>query len=339
MGRRRIGKSRLIEEFAKRSKGYRLLAVSGLPPEPGVNEEAQRQAIARSLQQSLNIPPIAHSDWSDVFAHIAHNTRKGRWIVLLDELSWMATGDRAFLGKLKNAWDHAFKKNDKLILVLCSSVSSWIERNLLSSTGFVGRVSWQIDLEPLPLVDCVQFSGLQSPQLSPYDRLKMLAVSGGVPKYLEELLGSLTAEQNIRRLCFQPEGLLFNEFEHIFHSLFARRSETYERIVKALVASSLDLTGICKAIGVQKNGVISSYLDDLVMAGFLSKDATWELRTAGTKNQHRYRIRDNYLRFLPAIRAAATLPDPAKALYRQAAGNAAGMGYRNGTAVREPRPA
>ncbi|MBW2731610.1 MAG: ATPase [Deltaproteobacteria bacterium] len=296
-GRRRNGKSRLIEEFARRSRGYRFLALSALAPEPDVTEAMQRDAIASSLERTLKIPPIAHANWSDVLAHIAYNTKKGRWIVLLDEVSWMAQRDPAFLGRLKTAWDQLFKQNDQLILVLCSSVSSWIEKNLLSSTGFVGRVSWSLRLEQLPLEHSALFPGLRSATHSAYDILKMLAVTGGVPKYLEELLGEMTAEQNIRRLCFQPEGLLFNEFDHIFHTLFEGRSDLYRRIVTALVATRLDLGGVCDALGNQKSGVISSYLDDLVMAGFLAKDPSWELRTGKTKRQHLYRIRDNYLRF------------------------------------------
>jgi len=296
-GRRRNGKSRLIEEFARRSRGYRFLALSALPPEPGVTEAVQRDALARSMERALGIPPIAHSDYSDLFAHIAHNTKRGRWIVLLDEISWMAGRDPAFLGKLKTAWDLQFKQNDRLILVLCSSVSSWIEKNLLSSTGFVGRISWTIRLEQLPLEHCIMFPGLRSATHSAYDVLKLLAVTGGVPKYLEELIGAMTAEQNIRRLCFEPEGLLFNEFDQIFHTLFERRSELYRRIVTALATTRLDLEGVCNALGVKKSGVVSSYLNDLVTAGFLAKDPLWELRTAKTKRQHLYRIRDNYLRF------------------------------------------
>jgi hypothetical protein len=90
----------------------------------------------------------------------------------------------------------------------------------------------------------------------------MLAVTGGVPKYLEELLPTMTAEQNIRRLCFEPEGLLFNEFDQIFHTLFERRSKLYRRIVTALANTRLDLSGVCAAIAHEKSGVIGTYLDE-----------------------------------------------------------------------------
>lgn len=296
-GRRRNGKSRLVEEFARRSRGYRFLSLSALPPEPGIDEQRQREAVVKSLQRQLQLPPLAHTDWGDVFTHIAHNTARGRWIVLLDEVSWMARHDPAFLGKLKNAWDQQLKRNDKLILVLCSSVSSWIEENLLGSTGFVGRVSWTVRLEQLPLEHCTRFPGMRAGQNAPYDLLKMLAVTGGVPRYLEELLAELTAEQNIRRLCFRPEGLLFREFDQIFHTLFDQRSATYRQLVQSLARGRLDLGAICEALDRPKGGVLSGYLDDLVTAGFLAKEPSWELRTGRVKRQHLYRIKDNYLRF------------------------------------------
>ena len=296
-GRRRNGKSRLVEEFARRSRGYRFLSLSALPPEPGVDEERQRDAVVKSLERQLGLPPLGHADWSDVFAHIAHHTARGRWIVLLDEVSWMARQDPAFLGRLKNCWDQQLRRNDELILVLCSSVSSWIEENLLSSTGFVGRVSWTVQLDQLPLKHCVRFAGMRGAHKAPYDLLKMLAVTGGVPRYLEELLAELTAEQNIRRLCFRPEGLLFREFDQIFHSLFDRRSGVYRQLVESLARGRLDLGEICRALDKPKGGVVSSYLDDLVTAGFLAKEPGWELRTGRVKRQHHYRIKDNYLRF------------------------------------------
>src|SRR3990167_5498461 len=62
-----------------------------------------------------------------------------------------------FLGNLKNAWDMEFSSNPNLILILCGSVSSWIEKNIVNSTGFVGRPSLYLTLEELPLSDCNLF--------------------------------------------------------------------------------------------------------------------------------------------------------------------------------------
>ncbi len=67
----------------------------------------------------------------------------------------------------------------------------------------------------------------------------MLAVTGGVPRYLEELRPDLSAEGNLHRLCFHREGLLFKEFDQIFHDLFRRRGPFYKGLLERLVHGGL----------------------------------------------------------------------------------------------------
>lgn len=102
-------------------------------------------------------------------------------------------------------------------MVLCGSVSSWIDYNILNSADFMGRVSLSIDLRELPLADCNQFWNSASGEVSVLEKFRILAVTGGVPRYLEEIDYSATAEQNIKDLCFRKEGILFNEFENQEH--------------------------------------------------------------------------------------------------------------------------
>ena len=111
---------------------------------------------------------------------------------------------------------------------------SWIEENILSKTGFFGRISLRMTLEELPLHHCNEFWGELKDKISAYEKLKVLAVTDGVPRYLEEIHPELTAEENIYRLCYQRECVLFNEFDDIFADLFQKRSQRYKDIVRCL---------------------------------------------------------------------------------------------------------
>ncbi len=294
-GRRRIGKSRLIEEFAK---GTKFVSFSGLPPTEGVTAQHQRDEFARQLARIFYVPVPYSSDWSDLFWHLAHHTKKERCVILLDEISWMAHKDPTFLGKLKNAWDLHFKKNVGLILVLCGSVSSWIEKNILSSTGFVGRVDLILTLNELSLQECDEFWGNYRDQWSSYEKFKILSVTGGVPRYLEIISPQYTAEENLKRLCFVREGFLFNEFKQIFNDLFARRSKTYQEILLSLINQPYaTLEDIFKTLDMKKSGVMSGYVEDLILAGFLKKDYTWSIRKGNISKLSHLRISDNYVRF------------------------------------------
>ena len=294
-GRRRIGKSRLIEEFSKEfSKKY---LFTGLVPTPATTKESQREEFIQQMVRQ-ELPNIKGNDWSDIFFELSKKTKKGSVLIALDEIAWMGSKDADFLGKLKIAWDQFFEKNSKLVLVVASSVSSWIDKNILNSTGFFGRVDLTLTLEELSIKDCVKFWKDRQESVSSHEKLKMLAVTGGVPKYLEMINPKISTEENIRKLCFLKSGLLFNEFERIFHDLFSRRSETYKKIVLALSNHhSMSQEEISKEIGIRSGKTFSDYLKDLSEAGFISADFSWDIKSARMSKLRKYRLSDNYLRF------------------------------------------
>jgi hypothetical protein len=294
-GRRRVGKSRLIDEFAKGKTFFRFV---GLGPNPEVTAQMQRDEFARRLRQYFpELPELRASDWGELFDLLAARTGKDKLVILFDEISWMAHDDASFLGKLRNAWDESFQKNNQLMLVLCGSISSWIERNILSSTDFVGRVNYVLTLKELTLPFCAEFWGRHAKQVSAYDKLKFLAVSGGIPLYLENLDPRIPVDDNLKQLCFEPGALLLREFDNIFHDLFGLRSKIYKQLVLGLIDGPADIATICRRMKVEPSGAITEYLTDLVEAGFLSRDYTWALQTATRSKLSRFRLSDNYLRF------------------------------------------
>ncbi len=292
-GRRRIGKSRLIEEFAK---PYDFYFFSGIPPTAKTTAQSQRDEFASQLSKQ-GLPKVKADDWNDLFLMLADKVKNGRAIILLDEISWMGSLDPDFLGKLKNAWDLHFKKNPLLVLVLCGSASSWIEKNILGSTGFLGRVSYTLSLGELPLKDCKEFWGEKSQLVSAMEKLKILSVTGGIPRYLEEIDAGISAEDNIKNLCFTKGALLADEFDRIFSSLFLRNSEYYKKIVEALAAGDKEFTEICDSLDSELSGRILEYLDELELSGFIKKDYTWHLDSGTDAKLRKYRLSDNYLRF------------------------------------------
>ena len=295
-GRRRIGKSRLAMEFGRNLQTF---IFSGLPPADVTNitAQTQREEFARQMQREVGILAIRADDWGDLFWHLSQRVKKGRILVILDEITWMGSKDPAFLGKLKIAWDLYFKNTPKLIMILSGSMSGWIEKNILSSTGFVGRISLDMVLDELPLHVCNQFWGKNRDRISSYEKFKILSVTGGVPRYLEEIDPDLTAEENIHLLGFQKGSLFFREFDRIFSDLFSKRSGKYKKIVVTMAKGTQDINGICKLLEIKKGGLISDYLEDLVETGYVARDLTWTIKDGKRSQLSRYRLKDNYLRF------------------------------------------
>lgn len=293
-GRRRIGKSRLIEEFAK---GHRFIRFSGIPPVSNTTAQSQRDIFGKQLADQLDLPGVQATDWADLFTLLAKQTATGQVVILLDEISWMGSQDPTFLGKLKNAWDILFKQNSQLILILCGSVSTWIEENIIKSTGFFGRISLYLTLEELPLGACNQLLTQQGFRGSVYEKFKILSVTGGIPWYLEQIQPVLNADENLKHLCFSPDGMLFREFDLIFHDLFGSKGTLYKQIIELLAQSTLEFNQISQALRYSNSGMLSSYLDGLIQAGFVTRDYTWLPNTKKISRLSHFRLSDNYLRF------------------------------------------
>ena len=235
-GRRRVGKSRLIEEFGGHFEHSYVF--SGLAPDRNTTAEHQLQEFSRQIARQFKTARAFHEDWSDAFWAVAERVQLGSVLLFFDEISWMGSKDPTFLAKIKDVWDRRLKQNDRLVFVVCGSASSWIEENLLSSSAFVGRISYTLTLEPLPLADCDRF---WPDTISAYEKFKILAVTGGIPKYLEEVNPKQPAEDNIKRLCFTRGGFLVEEFDLIFSDIFLRDSEDYRKIVEALCGGAKDV--------------------------------------------------------------------------------------------------
>lgn len=291
-GRRRIGKSRLVKEFGKSFEHF--YSFSGLPPEKGATIENELEEFSRQISRNFNLPFAKYQDWSDALWAVGENVKSGKVLLFFDEISWMGSKDPNFLGKIKNFWDLHLKNNNKLIFIVCGSASSWVEKNILSSTGFLGRISYNLTLKELPLSDCSKF---WPSNISFKEKLKVLSVTGGVPKYLEEINPKLSAEENIKRLCFEEGGLLVEEFDQIFADIFLRDSVYYKKIIEILSTGAKEPTEIQKELQINTPGRLSEYLWELELAGFISRDHTWNIKTGQDSKLSSYRLKDNYLRF------------------------------------------
>jgi hypothetical protein len=176
-------------------------------------------------------------------------------------------------------------------------VSTWIEENIMSSTAFFGRVSLYLTLEELPLNDCNLLLDTQGFRGSIYEKFKLLAICGGIPWYLQQVQANVTADENIKNLCFHKDGLLFIEFDLIFHDLFQKRSLIYRPIVEALANGPKEYNQISSELKYPKSGALSSYLEDLIQSGFISRDYTWGIKAGKPSRLSHFRLSDNYLRF------------------------------------------
>ena len=295
-GRRRIGKSSLIEEFARRTADA-FIVLEGIAPRKGLSDRRQRAHFCEQLSVFVH-KRVRAANWISAFQALDEAIpSSGRTVVLLDEISWMGAYNPDFAGILKIAWDRYFSKHERLVVVFCGSVSAWIAQNILNSTGFVGRNSLDLELDELPFGKCMELLGPLGRHLSANERIDFLSVAGGVPKYLLEIHPEYSVEENVRRMCFTRNGLLFREFDETFSSVFGRKAVSRRKALECLAERPASVSEFAARTHAPEGGRLSMILRDLRHAGFVGSDAGLNPATGEPLRQERYRIKDNYTRF------------------------------------------
>ena len=129
---------------------------------------------------------------------------------------------------------------------------------------------------------------------SRYDIVRCYMIMGGIPYYLELLSSKLPFSQNIDRLFFAEDGELWDEFEHLYKTLFSN-SDSYIKVVEALSTKASGLTRgeIVDETGLKNNGDLSKILKDLVLSGFVRVSGFYKKKKKDTL----YQLRDYYTAF------------------------------------------
>lgn len=296
-GRRRIGKSTLVEKFAEKER-CRFIKIEGKRPAPGLTDVDELATFARQLADQTGAERGTPADWPDAFRRLDGRIGdREKTVVLLDEVSWLAHYADGFADDFKIAWDNLFKKHDRLVLVLCGSVSSWIRENIIDNSAFFGRRSLDIIVPELPLADCAKFWGPAASRIAPREILDVLSVTGGVPRYLEEIDPGLSAFENIRRLCFCPNALLRTDFGEMFRDVVTRERDFSGSVLKCLSDGPRTAAEIEASLGIGKGGRVTAVLERLSEAGLSAGDEVTDPETGRRPKERRWRLRDNYSRF------------------------------------------
>jgi hypothetical protein len=216
-------------------------------------------------------------------------------VVFLDELPWLNTPRSRFLSSLEHFWNSWGSRQIDFILVVCGSAASWMLQKIVRAKGGLhNRLTRQIRLLPFTLQESEVFLKSRGVDLTSIQVVELYMVMGGIPHYLKQTEPGLSAVQIIDKVCFSPQGLLREEFDKLYVSLFDE-GEQNQKIVKTLAKKRRGLTRgeILQSIGLESGGSASRRLEELEESGFIQS-----LIPFGKKaNDTLYRLSDEFSLF------------------------------------------
>ena len=278
-GRRRVGKTYLINEFFNGEFTFKHTGASNNEYKTSTSDEKLNMQLgffSDSLRRYGSSIKEDVKTWKEAFnelTKIIENDNHSRKVIFIDEMPWIETENSFFLTSFEHFWnDYGSARND-ILFIVCGSATSWITNNLINGKGgLYDRVNYEIKLEPLSLSECEKMCEENGINWRRYQIIQAYMAIGGIPFYFGYLDNSLTLEQNIDNLFFTKNSKMRNEFDRLFDSTFDR-PDVIKNIVKILSKTKTGLSRdeIAQALCTKSGGTLTKLLQDLIESDYVLK--------------------------------------------------------------------
>lgn len=282
-GRRRVGKTALINRFISDKKAIYFMGVESNAKQNLENLSKNIIEFETGIQAET-----AFASFQAALEYVFKLAEKGRLILAIDEYPYVARSSKSLASTLQLLIDK-YKDRSKLMLILCGSSMSYIEDHVLAyKAPLYGRRTSQMKIMPFDFAEtcrCVQ-------NFTDENKALVYGMVGGTPQYLLQMDDRLSIEENIKNTFLNPASSLFEEPENLLKQE-VREPALYNAIITAIANGASRMSEISTKVG-EDTSVCATYLKNLMALGVVQKEAPY-----GEKASRKsiYSIDDNMFRF------------------------------------------
>ena len=282
-GRRRVGKTALINEFVKDKDNIFFTGVE-------TNAKQNLDNLSRSIMEYNTglVTGASFNNFQMAFEHVFELAKTKKIVFVIDEYPYVARASKSLASTLQLLIDKN-KDTSKLFLILCGSSMSYMEDHVLAyKAPLYGRRTAQFKIKPFEFLEaCRYFKNFS-------DEEKALAygVVGGTPQYLMQIDDTLSIEENIKNTHLNPSSFIFEEPNNLLKQE-VREPAIYNAVITAIATGSSKMNEISNKID-EDTSVCATYIRNLITLGIVKKESPY-----GEKSTRKtiYSIEDNMFRF------------------------------------------
>lgn len=208
-GRRRIGKSFLLESIVHQTGGFYYGAVRGSSAE-ALRELGERIGVYQGAAA-----PLAFNDWDTAVSTLLALGKDRETVVVLDEYPYLLEHSPQLDSIIQRAFGprNPSRTSGRTRLILCGSAMTVMSQILSGTAPLRGRAGLDLRVSPFDFRVARELHGVRDLQTA----LRSYAVIGGVPAYAREMVdGDLPSGPNdfdrwVCRRVLSPSAPLFNE--------------------------------------------------------------------------------------------------------------------------------
>ncbi len=282
-GRRRVGKTTLLNEFCQDKES---IFFSAAQSNNKLNLEKFSSLVFAYYGENTLEP---FSSWENALAYIDNRQGDKRLILVIDEFPYLVKKNKALLSEFQHLIDHKLQ-HGKLFMVLCGSYMGFMEKEVLGSKSpLFGRRTAQLHMKPFDYHISMRF--LEG--FSDEDKLKLYGAFGGTPLYLQQVTPNESFEYNIKNAFLRVTAYLYEE------PLLLLRQEVqepgiYSAIIEAIAGGATKANEISTKIG-EESAKCLKYIGTLCELGILYKETPFGEKESSRKTI--YGISDFMFRF------------------------------------------
>ncbi|NCB42111.1 MAG: ATP-binding protein [Clostridia bacterium] len=282
-GRRRVGKTALINEFVKDKD---TIYFTGIETNAKQNLENFSKSIFNYTIGS-KLAPI-FSSFQEALEYVFKLAEKKRVVLVIDEYPYVAKSYKAITSILQTLID-GHKDTSKLFLILCGSSMSFMEEQVLGyKSPLYGRRTSQFKILPFEFFESRKYFN----NFSNLDMATVYGIVGGTPQYLLQMNDTISLEDNIKNKLLNSTSYLFEEPHNLLQQE-VREPALYNAVISAVATGSTKLSEISSKVG-EETSVCSAYLKNLISLGIIKKETPFAQKAS---KKTIYVIADNLFRF------------------------------------------
>lgn len=282
-GRRRVGKTAIINEFIKDKKAIYFTGVES-------NAKQNLQNLSQSILSFEQGMPLESEfpSFQTALDFVFQKSLRERIVLVIDEYPYVAKSSNSLASTLQLLIDR-HKDKSKLFLILCGSSMSYMEDHVLAyKAPLYGRRTAQIKVQPFEFLEACKYFD----NFSDEDKALAYGVVGGTPQYLLQINDKISLKDNIKNIYLNSASFLFEEPTNLLKQE-VREPAIYNAIITAIANGASKLSEIASKVG-EETSVCSAYIKNLISLEIIKKESPY-----GEKNSRKtvYSIEDNMFRF------------------------------------------
>lgn len=286
-GRRRIGKSALVEEFARLSAVPYVFHTAEIGFGTDPLAEFINTVSGSTLPDAEVFDEATPGNWAAALRQLAGILPEDRpSVVVLDEVPYLMDTSGAFESVLQRAWDRELSRKPVLLLLIGSDLA--MMRALTSYGRPFHQRGMDMPIGPLNPADVAAMTGL-----GPADAFDAALVTGGLPIICARWENGEDLWSFLARELANPVSPLPTSAQLSLAAEFPDHAQA-RTVLGAIGSGERTFTNIARAAGGVAHSTLTRAADLLIDKGIVAGELPVGLRPS---KERRYRITDSYLRF------------------------------------------